>query len=154
VTGEVGAPGPTGATGATGATGSSGSQHAYNATDKTEKSDWLPRTLTLATAPVGQTYVVQATLDGIIEEGASPTWDAKTRGNNSSGGGPAVTCTLSFGSVTAQTITLQPSNGGTFPISLQGAGMLAGGNIKLVCSGRYTRTSNLSLNAYVVSALN
>jgi hypothetical protein len=53
-----------------------------------------------------------------------------------------------------QTITLQPSRGGTFPISLQGVGKLTGGNITLTCSGRYTNTSNLSLTAYVVSALN
>jgi hypothetical protein len=70
--------------------------------------------------------------------------------------GSGVECTLALGPKVLQTVTLHPSFfGGTFPIALQGAGMLTSGNITLTCSGSgRTSTSNISLTAYVLSAIN
>ena len=73
-----------------------------------------------------------------------------------------VVCTLSFGLAPGATVELNPQpyppfpapERSMFPISLNGAGKLASGAITLTCSGRGTATSNLSLTAYVVSALN
>ena len=152
----TGATGPTGPTGPTGAEGAAGSQHAYAATDPARRNDGNGRTLTLR-APAGQIYVALASLDGFIfpnpeepPEAVSPFALRK------------VVCTLSFGVNPGQTVELNPQpyppfpaqRNVAFPMSLNAAGKLTNGSISLTCSGPGTSTSNLSLNAYVVSALN
>jgi hypothetical protein len=156
ITGATGLTGATGATGATGPEGTPGSQHAYSATDPARRNDGNGRTLTLK-APVGQTYVAVASLDGSVfpnpeePEASAPPPSLRK-----------VICTLSFGVNPGQTVELNPqplppfpsSARSMFPISLNGAGKLGAGSIALTCSGPGTSTANLSLTAYVVSALN
>jgi hypothetical protein len=126
--------GATGATGATGSTGAPGSQHAYSATGNGGKGS---QTLAL-TAPTDQSYVAMANAEG-------NTWSFPH----------PLACTLSFGSVIKQSVSL-PYNYAPTQISLQGAGALTNGNIKLNCSSgdRKDSVSNMSLIAYVVSAVN
>jgi hypothetical protein len=94
--------------------------------------------LTLPSAPAGQDYLAVATIDGSTV---------------SSAGG--ILCKLEFGPTTVQTIVLKPRSPGTFPITVQGAGELSSGSIVLSCTGSHgSSTSNASLTAYVLSALN
>jgi hypothetical protein len=132
--GAAGGKGATGATGATGSAGANGSQHAYSATGNGGKGS---QTITL-TAPTGQSYVAMANVEGMTWSFAHP-----------------IACTLSFGSVTEQSISL-PWNYAPTQISLQGAGPLTNGAITLNCSSSdgQDSVSNMSLIAYVVSGIN
>jgi hypothetical protein len=121
-----------GATGATGATGAAGSEHAYTAS---AKGGGTPQTLTL-TAPAGQSYVAIGDAEVDAQNLLHPP-----------------TCTLKFGATVLQTFSYRfdPT-----PVEavLQGAGTLTGGSITFTCEGSGNSVANLSLSAYVVSAIN
>jgi hypothetical protein len=94
--------------------------------------------LALARARAGQDYLAVATADATTVSRSGK-----------------VECKLDFGSTVVQTIVLKPRVRGTFPITLQGAGPLTSGIIALRCIGSPgSSTSNTSLTAYVLSALN
>jgi len=133
-TGGAGVTGATGPIGPTGPTGPAGTQHAYSATGNGGKGS---QTLTL-TAPAAQSYVAFANAEGVTWSLAHP-----------------IVCSLSFGSVIKQSISL-PWNFAPTQISLQGAGPLTSGTIQLGCSSSdgMDSVSNLSLIAYVVSGVN
>ena len=73
-----------------------------------------------------------------------------------SGNSRPLTCTLSFGSVVEQSISIPNTTSPPVEMSLQGAGELTGGTIHLACSsaGGKATVSNISLIAYVVSSIN
>ena len=133
--GKAGQTGATGSTGPTGPTGASGSQHAYSTTGN---GGGTPQTLTL-TAPTGQNYVAIANAQGTVSGISRP-----------------LVCTLSFGPAAKQRIAIA-ANIESEEMSLQGAGALTSGTIKLSCSsgsGGKASVSNMSLIAYVVSGIN